>query len=307
MSLPSPGALAEATRDEARLRDFLHRLPTVDDDAVERRATAEASGATPSPAMLDSAIGMIDLTSLAATDTATTVRALCGRAQHPDPGSPEVPTVAAVCVFPDLVETAAAELADSGIGIASVAGGFPSGRTFRAVKRAEIEHATSAGATEIDTVLDRGAFLEGNYGAAFDDIVAAKQACGQARLKVILETGELGSAGQVRRACWLALLAGADFLKTSTGKSMPAATLSATYLLAETVRDWYAVTGQERGIKPAGGIRTTEDAVGHLAVAERVAGSRWPRAGLFRIGASSVLDDLVSRRRTLGDGRGASC
>ncbi|SNR38192.1 deoxyribose-phosphate aldolase [Haloechinothrix alba] len=293
-----PFAPGDAARDEAQLRRFLHGMPPIDDGDMQAEVAALTSEVpVPDGELIDTVIGMLDLTSLAATDTESSVRDLCGRARQPDPRAHGVPPVAAVCVYPDLVAAAATSLAGSGIGVASVAGGFPSGRTPLPVKLAEVEHAVSAGATEIDAVLDRGAFLEERYGTVFDGVAEVKRACGHATLKVILETGELVTAEQVRRASWLALLAGADILKTSTGKISPAASLPAMYLLADAVRGWHESTGERRGLKPAGGIRTTDDALRYLTLVRGTAGPRWSTPTLFRIGASGLLDDLLARRR----------
>ncbi|MBA0128091.1 deoxyribose-phosphate aldolase [Haloechinothrix sp. YIM 98757] len=295
----------DATRDEARLRRFLHGLPGVDRVGLEQRAADLATRSIKKSAKLraiDTAIGMVDLTTLEGADTAGTVHALCARARRPDPDRPGVPPVAAVCVYPDLAGTAATALSGSGVAVASVATAFPSGRSSREVKLAEVGMAVAAGAAEIDMVIDRGAFLSGRYGDVADEIVAVKQACGSAHLKVILETGELATYDNIRRASWLALLSGADFVKTSTGKVSPAATLPVTHVLLQAVRDWQAVTGVARGVKPAGGIRTTKDAIRYLVAVREVAGERWLTPALFRFGASSLLDDLLMQRRTQLDG-----
>jgi deoxyribose-phosphate aldolase len=170
------------------------------------------------------------------------------------------------------------------------------------VKLADVKEAVASGAGEVDMVIDRGAFLSGRYGLVYDEIVEVKAACGKAHLKVILETGELATYDNVRRASWLALLAGADFIKTSTGKVSPAATLPVTHVMLQAVRDWHARTGQHRGVKPAGGIRTTKDAVRYLVAVHEVAGPAWLTPTLFRFGASSLLNDLVMQRRTQQDG-----
>jgi len=301
-----PTHLADATRNETALRRFLHGLPGVDRVGLEERAATLATRRMGRAGMLwaiDTAIGMVDLTTLEGADTPGKVRSLCARARRPDPERPDVPRVAAVCVYPDLVEVAVAELAGTGVGVASVATAFPSGRSGRKVKLADTALAVEAGATEIDMVIDRGAFLSGRYGEVFDEIVAVRQVCGdRAHLKVILETCELDTYDNVRRASWLALLAGADFIKTSTGKISPAATLPVVHVMLQAVRDWYRQTGERRGVKPAGGIRTTKDAVAHLVAAHEVAGPEWLSAELFRIGASSLLADLLRQRRILLDG-----
>lgn len=298
--------LADAVRDEASLRRFLHGLPGVDSVGVEQRAAGLATRSIKKAAKLwaiDTAISMVDLTTLEGADTRGTVRALCAKARRPDPSRPDTPHVAAVCVYPDLVATAADALAGTGIGVAGVATAFPSGRSSRGVKLADTRLAAESGATEVDMVIDRGAFLEGRYGAVYDEIVAVRAACGGAHLKVILETGELGTYDNVRRASWLALLAGGDFIKTSTGKVSPAATLPVTHVMLQAVRDWHAATGQLRGVKPAGGIRTTKDAVRYLVAVHEIAGEAWLTPALFRFGASSLLNDLVLQRQTQLEGR----
>jgi len=300
-----PAALADATRDDASLRRFLHGLPGVDQVGVEARATALATRSIKKSSKLwaiDTAISMVDLTTLEGADTHGKVRALTAKAKRPDPDHPDTPQVAAVCVYPDLAATAVEGLTGTGIGVASVATAFPSGRSSRQVKLADVALAVESGASEVDMVIDRGAFLEGRYGAVFEEIQAVKAACGGAHLKVILETGELASYDNVRRASWLALLAGGDFIKTSTGKVSPAATLPVTHVMLQAVRDWYTATGELRGVKPAGGIRTTKDAIKYLVAVHEVAGEQWLTPQLFRFGASSLLNDLLMQRRTQHDG-----
>jgi deoxyribose-phosphate aldolase len=211
--------------------------------------------------------------------------------------------VAAICVYPDLVAVAKESLGRSGVKVASVATAFPSGRSSLAVKLQDTEDAVAAGADEIDMVIDRGAFLAGRYGEAFDEIVAVKRACGDAHLKVILETGELATYDNVRRASWLAMLAGGDFIKTSTGKISPAATLPVTMIMLEAVRDFRDSTGRQVGVKPAGGIRTTKDAIRHLVIVNETAGEDWLDPDWFRIGASSLLNDLLMQRQKTSTGR----
>ncbi|OXM73789.1 MULTISPECIES: deoxyribose-phosphate aldolase [Amycolatopsis] len=306
MSAPTlPAALADATRDDASLRRFLHGLPGVDQVGVEARATALATRSIKKSSKLwaiDTAISMVDLTTLEGADTHGKVRALTAKARRPDPDRPDTPQVAAVCVYPDLVATAVEGLKGTDIGVASVATAFPSGRSSRQVKLADVALAVESGATEVDMVIDRGAFLEGRYGAVFEEIQAIKAACGTAHLKVILETGELVTYDNVRRASWLALLAGGDFIKTSTGKVSPAATLPVTHVMLQAVRDWFTATGELRGVKPAGGIRTTKDAIKYLVAVHEVAGEQWLTPELFRFGASSLLNDLLLQRRTQHDG-----
>ena len=301
----TPFDLDDAVRDDRSLRRFLHGLPGVDQVGLEQRAaglaTRSIKGASKTWA-IDTALSMVDLTTLEGADTAGKVRALCAKARRPDPDQPGVPQVAAVCVYSDLASTAVDELAGTGVRVASVATSFPSGRAAQAVKLADVEHAVAAGADEIDMVIDRGAFLAGRYGQVFDEIKAVKAACGDAHLKVILETGELATYDNVRRASWLALLAGGDFIKTSTGKVSPAATLPVTHLMLQAVRDWRDTTGELRGVKPAGGIRNTKDAVRYLVAVHEVAGPEWLDPDLFRFGASSLLNDLLMQRRTQLEG-----
>ncbi|MEO5834777.1 MAG: deoxyribose-phosphate aldolase [Nakamurella sp.] len=300
-----PAHLSDATVDAASLRRFLHGLPGVDPVGLEARSAALATRSIKKDSKrqaIDLAISMVDLTTLEGADTAGKVRSLCAKARRPDPDHPDVPTVAAVCVYPDMVGTAVAQLIDTGVGIASVATAFPAGRASLAVKLADTRDALEAGATEIDMVIDRGAMLSGNYGLVFDEIVAVKKVCGSTVLKVILETGELGTYDTVRRACWLALLAGGDFIKTSTGKINPAATLPVTQLMLQTVRDFHSETGERRAVKAAGGIRTTKDAIRFLVAVHEVAGREWLSPKLFRFGASGLLNDLLMQRRTQDDG-----
>jgi deoxyribose-phosphate aldolase len=303
---PVLGDLHDATASETALRRFLHGLPGVDQVGAEKRAADLATRSiktTAKGAGLDLAVSMVDLTTLEGQDTAGKVRALARRAVRPDPDDPSCPTVAAVCFYPDLVAPAVAELAGSGVGVAAVATAFPSGRSNREIKLADTRMAVEAGAREIDMVIDRGAFLSGRYGQVFEEIVAVKEACGDAHLKVILETGELATYDNVRRASWLALLAGGDVIKTSTGKVSPAATRPVTLVMLEAVRDWHRATGEHRGVKAAGGIRAAKDALRYLVLVNEVAGPAWLTPELFRFGASSLLDDLVRQRRTLATGR----
>jgi deoxyribose-phosphate aldolase len=211
--------------------------------------------------------------------------------------------VAAVCVYPDLVPVAREALGSSGIKVASVATAFPSGRAGLAVKLADVKEAVAAGADEVDMVIDRGAFLSGRLHDVFTEIVAVRDACAGARLKVILETGELATYDNVRRASWLAMLAGADFVKTSTGKISPAATLPVTLVMLEAVRDFRDATGRQVGVKPAGGIRTAKDAIKHLVLVNETAGGDWLDPAWFRIGASSLLNDLLMQRQRMTTGR----
>jgi deoxyribose-phosphate aldolase len=300
-----PPELADATRDETTLRRFLHGLPGVDQVGVEQRAAGLGTRSIKKASKLwaiDMAISMVDLTTLEGADTHGKVRSLCAKARRPDPERPDVPQVAAVCVYPDLVAVAVEALKGAPIEIASVATAFPSGRAARDIKLADVKDAVDAGASEVDMVIDRGAFLSGRYGQVFEEIQAVKAACGNAHLKVILETGELVTYDNVRRASWLGLLAGGDFIKTSTGKVSPAATLPVTHVMLQAVHDWFKATGELRGVKPAGGIRTTKDAIRYLVAVHEVAGPEWLTPKLFRFGASSLLNDLLMQRRTQLEG-----
>ncbi|MEV4073310.1 deoxyribose-phosphate aldolase [Nonomuraea fuscirosea] len=287
------------------LRGYLHGLPGVDEVGVARRAAGLSTRSIKTTAKrqaIDLAIRMVDLTTLEGSDTPGKVRALAAKALRPDPADPTAPSVAALCVYPDMIATAAPALAGTGVGLASVATGFPAGRTSLEVKLADTRAAVAAGATEIDMVIDRGAFLAGDYGKVFDEITAVKEQCGRAHLKVILETGELVTYDNVRRASWLALHAGADFIKTSTGKVSPAATLPVTLIMLEAVRDYRAATGRQAGVKPAGGIRTTKDAIRYLVLVKEIAGDDWLDPAWFRLGASTLLNDLLMQRTKLATG-----
>ena len=289
------------------LREFLHGLPGVDQVGAEARAGMLASRSIKTTAKqwaLDMAISMIDLTTLEGQDTPGKVRAICAKARRPDPADPTAPQVAAVCVYPDLAHLAAAEVKGTGIHVASVATAFPSGRTSLEVKLADAKYAIEAGADEVDMVIDRGAFLAGDYQLVYDEIAAVREVVeGTAHLKVILETGELVTLDNVRRASWLAMLAGADFIKTSTGKVTPAATLPVTLVMLEAVRDFRATHGRQVGVKPAGGIRTAKDAIRYLVLVNETAGEDWLDPNWFRIGASSLLNDLLMQRTKLATGR----
>jgi len=289
-------------QSDASLRRFLHGLPGVDEVGARARADVLASRSIKTDSKrqaIDLAISMIDLTTLEGQDTPGKVRALCGKARQPGYGAPPV---AAVCVYPDLVPVAVAAVAGTGIHVASVATSFPSGRAALEVKLADVKSAVAAGADEVDMVIDRGAFLSGRYLLVYDEIVAVKASCGDAHLKVILETGELSTYDNVRRASWLAMLAGADFIKTSTGKVTPAATLPVTLVMLEAVRDFAAAGGRRIGVKPAGGIRTAKDAIRYLVLVNETAGEPWLDPALFRIGASSLLNDVLLQRRKLVTG-----
>jgi deoxyribose-phosphate aldolase len=302
--------LADVTASGAALRRFLHGLPGVDQVGAEARAADLATRSIKTTAKafaIDLAIQMIDLTTLEGMDTTGKVRALCAKGIRPDPSDPTTPSVAAICVYSDLVGVAKEALGSSGVRVAAVATAFPSGRASMAVKLADTADAVKAGADEIDMVIDRGAFLSGHYLDVFDEIVQVRAACGEgdgrAHLKVILETGELQTYDNVRRASWLAMLAGADFIKTSTGKIAPAATPPVTLVMLEAVRDFREATGRQVGVKPAGGIRTSKDAIRNLVLVNEIAGPDWLSPHWFRIGASSVLNDLLMQRAKLATGR----
>jgi deoxyribose-phosphate aldolase len=313
----STAPLGDITGSEAALRGFLAGLPGVDQVGAEARAAMLASRSVKTSAKsyaVDLAISMIDLTTLEGADTAGKVRALAAKALRPDPSDPGCPSVAAVCVYPDLAGTARAALGNSTghsrVQVASVATAFPSGRASLETKLRDTAEAVAAGADEIDMVIDRGAFLSGHEGRVLDEIVAVKQACrgpgagrgGEVHLKVILETGELGTYDNVRRASWLAMLAGADFIKTSTGKVQPAATLPVTLVMLEAVRDFRAATGRQVGVKAAGGIRASKDAVRYLVMVNEVTGGDWLDPRWFRFGASGLLNDLLLQRQKLATG-----
>ncbi|MBA2573984.1 MAG: deoxyribose-phosphate aldolase [Nocardioidaceae bacterium] len=296
----------DAVSSPAALRRFLHGLPGVDQVGCEARVATLSSRSiktTSKSLALDLAISMIDLTTLEGQDTAGKVRALCAKAKRPDPEDPTCPRVAAICVYPDMVATARAALGESGVHVASVATAFPAGRSTLAIKLADTRDAVAAGAHEIDMVIDRGAFLSGDYQRVFDEIGAVKEACGEAHLKVILETGELVTYDNVRRASWLCMLAGADFIKTSTGKVQPAATPPVTLIMLEAVRDFRESSGRQVGVKAAGGISTAKDAIKYLVMVNETLGDDWLDPDWFRFGASRLLNDLLMQRTKLTTGR----
>lgn len=287
------------------LTRWLHGLPGVDQVGCEARAAdlGTRSIKTTSKAWaIDLAISMIDLTTLEGADTKGRVRGLAAKALVPDPTDLSTPRPAAVCVYGDMVETAKAALGNSGVKVAAVATAFPSGRASMAVKLADTKDAVKAGADEIDMVIDRGAFLSGDYLTVFNQIAEVRSVCGDARLKVIMETGELNTYDNVRRASWLSMLAGGDFIKTSTGKIQPAATLPVTLIMLEAVRDWRELTGTQVGVKPAGGIKTSKDAIKFLVTVSEIAGDDWLDNHWFRFGASSLLNDLLLQRQRMTTG-----
>lgn len=298
---------------ESSLKAFLQTLPKVDEVGVQARAAmlATRSIKTTSKAWaIDMAISMVDLTTLEGADTPGKVRAICAKAVRPDATDLTVPAVGAVCVYNDMVQIARSTLDQIGgvsIPVAAVATAFPSGRASFAVKAQDTMDAINAGAAEIDMVIDRGAFLSGRYGEVFAEIVKIKELCGQrAHLKVILETGELVTLDNVRKASYLAMLAGADFIKTSTGKVVPAATAPVVLVMLEAVRDYFTMTKTRIGVKPAGGIRNTKDAIKQLVLVNEVAGPEWLTPQYFRIGASALLNDLLLQRMKIRDGYYAS-
>ncbi|MEV6964929.1 deoxyribose-phosphate aldolase [Hamadaea sp. NPDC051192] len=304
MTVTAP-ALTEVTGSNAALRAFLHGLPGVDKVGADARAAALGTRSIKTSSKvfaIDLAISMVDLTTLEGADTPGKVRALATKALRPDPLDPSCPSTAAVCVYPSMVNDVREIVAGSTVKIASVATAFPSGQASLKVKIDDVRDAVAAGADEIDMVINRGAFLAGRYLEVFDEIVAVKGACGDARLKVIMETGELVTYDNVRRASWLSMLAGADFIKTSTGKISPAATPPVTLIMLEAVRDFLAATGRQVGVKPAGGIRTSKDAIKYLVLVNETAGDGWLDPHWFRFGASSLLNDLLLQRNKMKTG-----
>ena len=302
-----------ADGSEKSLKDFLDDLSPVDQVGVEARATmlATRSIKTTSKAWaIDMAISMVDLTTLEGADTPGKVKALCAKAVRPDPTDLTVPSVGAICVYNDMVKVARSELDLIGgkhVPVAAVSTAFPSGRASMEVKKQDTLDALNAGATEIDMVIDRGAFLAGKISQVFEEIKIIKELCGsKAHLKVIFETGELVTYDNVRKASFIAMLAGADFIKTSTGKVAPAATAPVVLVMLEAVRDYFALTGSKIGVKPAGGIRTTKDAIKQLVLVNETAGPDWLTPSLFRIGASALLNDLLMQRMKMRTGHYAS-
>lgn len=295
--------------DERSLLRFLDTLPGVDQVGLEARCAELGTRSIKKESKafaIDLAISMVDLTTLEGADTEGKVRSLCNKAARPDPTDPAVPHVGAVCVYNDMVSIARTHLDLIGakeLPVAAVSTAFPSGRASRAVKVQDTSDAIDAGASEIDMVIDRGAFLSGSFGEVFEEIVAIKEICGEkAHLKVILETGELVTYDNVRKASYLAMLAGADFIKTSTGKVTPAATAPVVAIMLQAVQDFKARTGVQIGVKPAGGIRTTKDAIKQLVLVNELAGPDWLDPRFFRIGASALLNDLLMQRMKLRDG-----
>ncbi len=290
----------------ATLGGALARVGTVDQVAVEERAASLTRRSIKRESKLwalDLAIRMMDLTTLEGKDTPGKVRALCAKGRRPDPWDPSIPAVAAICVYPTHASEAKQALEGSGVKVASVATGFPSGQTFTEIKLAETRQAVEAGADEIDMVIDRGAFLAGDYRAVFDEIVAVKGACGPAHLKVIVEADELGGYDHIRHATLLAMEGGSDFVKTSTGKVGKGATPGATLVMLEAVRDYAWRTGREVGMKAAGGIRTSKQAIHQLVLVKETLGDEWLTPDRLRIGASSLLNDLLMQYEHGASGR----
>lgn len=291
--------LAYLGRSETELRRFLHGLPGVDQVGAEARAASLATRSIKTSAKLwalEMAIRMVDLTTLEGADTPGKVLSLCAKGRRPDPGDAAVPSVAAVCIYSDLVPIAKRALEGSSVAVAAVATAFPSGRASLEVKLADVRDAVLGGADEVDMVIDRGAFLSGRYGLVLEEVQAVKEACGSAHLKVILETGELVTYDNVRRASYLAMLGGADFIKTSTGKVSPSATLPVALVMLEAVRDFADLTGTRVGVKVAGGIRNAKDAIRYLVIVNETVGETWLHPSMFRFGASSLLNDLLMQR-----------
>jgi len=300
-----PSLLSDATKNEESLKKFLNGLSGVDKVGVEERAAKLATRSIKTTAKkegIDLSIRMIDLTTLEGMDTKGKVKTLCAKARRPDPLDNSVPSVAAVCVYSDLVSIAKENLTGTNIKVAAVATGFPAGRVSLAAKLQDTNDAVSQGADEIDMVIDRGAFHEGRFFDIYEQILTIKEACKSAHLKVILETGELKTYDNVKKASWIAMLAGADFIKTSTGKVQPAATLPVTLVMLQAINEFERATGKIIGMKPAGGIKTTKDAMKYLVLVKETLGDRWLSPDLFRFGASSLLNDLLMQRQKLKTG-----
>jgi deoxyribose-phosphate aldolase len=291
---------------ELPLEPRLPRIGSIDAVALEERAASLAKRSIKKDSKLQAyelAVRMMDLTTLEGADTPGKVAALCSKAVRPDPVDSSIPSVAAICVYPNLVPTAVARLRGTSVRVASVATGFPSGQVPLEAKLDEVRWVVAEGADEVDMVIDRGAFLSGRYAKVYDEIVKIKEACGDAHLKVILETGELGTYDNVRRASLLAMAAGADFIKTSTGKLPQAATLPVTLVMLEAIRDVYHETGRKVGMKPAGGIRQSKQAVQYLVQLHETLGPEWLTPDLYRLGASTLLNDVLMQIRKEKTGR----
>ncbi len=298
---------------EASLKNYLKTLSGVDQVGANARAAMLSTRSIKTSSKrwaIDTAISMVDLTTLEGADTVGKVEAICTKAVRPDPTDSSVPSVGAICVYNDMVSVARKHLDLIGgkhVPVAAVSTAFPSGRASIEVKVLDTQDAIDAGASEIDMVIDRGAFLEGRLIDVFNEIVTIRQVCGdKAHLKVIFETGELVTYDNVRKASFLAMAAGADFIKTSTGKVAPAATAPVVLVMLEAVRDFYEMTQKRIGVKPAGGIRNTKDAIKQLVLVKEVAGEEWLNSKLFRIGASALLNDLLMQRMKMDNGYYAS-
>lgn len=292
--------------NNSTLSGFVRSVPSVDEVGVKERVAALATRSIKKDSKahaLRLAVRMMDLTTLEGMDTPGKVAQMSAKAVHPDPTDPSIPSVAAVCVYPAMVPFARQAVEGSGVKVAAVSTYFPSGQADLSLRLAETAAVVEAGADEVDMVISRGAFLAGDYQRVFDEIVRVKEACGTTHLKVILETGELQTLDNVRRASMLAMAAGADFIKTSTGKIQPAATLPVTLVMLEAIRDFRAATGVKVGMKPAGGIRTAKDAIRYLVVLNETLGSEWMSPDWFRFGASSLLNDVLMQIRWLETGR----
>lgn len=314
--IATPRATQLGITSAEALISYIRALPAVDAVGLEARAGQLATRSLKKQSKadaLDTIIRLIDLTTLEGADTAGKVRSLVSKAVTPDATYPDTPRVAAVCVYPDMVEHAVAALGNrqgdgvTGISVASVATAFPSGRSTLEIKIADTRYAVDKGANEIDMVIDRGAALSGNWTKVYTEIAAVREACNRAdgthaHLKVILETGELATYDLIKRMSWLAIIAGGDFIKTSTGKVQPAATLATTVLMLEVVRDWYRLTGERIGVKPAGGIRQSKDAIRYLVAVAETVGEDWLHPHLFRFGASSLLNDVLIQRHKIHTG-----
>ena len=282
------------------------RIPRVDAVGIEERAASLGKRSIKKRAKeqgIRLAISMLDLTTLEGKDSEGKVRQLCQKARRPMPGDSSIPSVAAVCVYPNLVAVAKEALAGSRVKVASVATGFPAGLVPLPIKIDETRRAVAMGADEVDMVIDRGLFLSGEYDRVSEEIVAVKEACGDAHLKVILETGELETYDNVRKASHLAMAAGADFIKTSTGKVMPASTPGVVLVMLEAIRDHYLATGRRIGMKPAGGVKTSKQALHLLVLVKETLGDAWLTPDLFRIGASTLANDLLMQLVKESDGR----
>src|ERR671935_1002311 len=285
---------------ELPLEPRLPRLGSVDAVGLEERAAMLSKRSIKKASKvfaLELAIRAMDLTTLEGADTPGKVAALAAKGVRPDPADASIPSVAALCVYPNLVPSAAERLRGTGVKVASVATAFPSGQSPTDLKVAEARRAVELGADEVDMVIDRGAFLSGRYAKVYDEIVQVKEGVGDKTLKVILETGELGTYDNVRRASLLAMAAGADFVKTSTGKISSAATLPVALCMLEAIRDVHAETGRVVGLKPAGGVREAKQAVQQLVLVHETVGADWLTPDRYRIGASSLLNDVLMQLR----------